>query len=736
MNKSERQELMVQNILEKVGGSDNVKDVYNCATRMRLTLVNPDLAKINELKIITNIRGALWANGELQLIIGAEVSSITELLKSKLNNNNTKKEIANTDFNTKKVVAEQNVSLWRRFLKSVSAFFGPLIPFLIGVGLIMAFQQFLIRTHLGSDPSKGTLGVDYNMFDYVLNVISSNGFKMMGVIAMWSVVRYLGGKVPTALALALLMVSPIIPEAGIDLFKLGDWQISIKPFYSTILVFIVMGVIIAYSQKAMEKHFHPVANFILNPFLTILIGGFLAFFVMGPIMGIVENALLKAFNWFMNLPIGIGALIVGLTWQPLVVLGVHNILFFAAVADLSVNNNPSIFLAAAFAAAWAQMGATIAVGLKTKKTIDKSAAFLAALPGIISGPTESCIYGVNLPKGLPFLTGVLAGGIGGWMIGIFKVTLDNLAGLGGIVGFLAYTDDLVLAIVIDLASLGLGILITYFLWKEEKTEKTLTLKTTSKFAKLEHLKGLNDYSAQELIRLVRKSNKKSIDKEWLLNNIEISKNEIIKINKEIEKDILTLIENIKGDKQDKVFNNELIKKLKVINSDRQVQLNNVYNELKKSLADLKKLNVFTKKHYKLSVKKSNLEYTINRFTQLREDKNASLFNKGQKLLGMNNKEKMEKGRQLVEVSNTSNYKLAKIEALKSKVVELEKLLSVSEKDLSGETLKYYSNIEGYVNKVESIKNKDLTIIKYLYYNDIHSLEIKENLLKPRIIQVA
>ncbi|QBQ07860.1 PTS system, sucrose-specific IIBC component [Spiroplasma gladiatoris] len=737
MSKIEKQEVMVQNILEKVGGVDNIKDVYHCATRMRLSLINPDLAKINDLKVITNIRGALWSNGELQLIIGAEVSKITELLKKSLLNINlvSNNEVVKNDFNTKKNVVENNISIWRRFIKSVSAFFGPLIPFLIGVGLIMAFQQFLIRTKIGSDPTieGAVLGTDYNIFDYLLNVIASNGFKMMGVIAMWSVVRYLGGKLPTALALALLMISPIIPESGIDLFKLGDWQISIKPFYSTILVFIVMGVIIAYSQRTMEKYFNPVANFILNPFLTILVGGFLAFFVMGPIMGIVENALLTAFNWFMNMPFGLGALIVGLTWQPLVVLGVHNILFFAAVADLSVNNNPSIFLAAAFAAAWAQMGATIAVGLKTKKTIDKSAAFLAALPGVISGPTESCIYGVNLPKGMPFLTGVLAGGIGGWLIGIFKVTLDNLAGLGGIVGFLAYTDDLLAAILIDIASLALGILITYFLWKEEKTEKTLSLKTTNKLIKIEHLKGNTDYSAQELIAILKKANKKNIDKQWLIKSIETITNDLKEINVNIENEIIKVIEYIKSDQLTKQIIKNVVNKLKVITSDRQNNLNDKIIKLKNSLKELKLLNVVTKKHYNLSVKKSNLEYSLNRFTQLREDKNASLFNKAQKLLSSNNKDKKQTANQLLDTSKNNQYKLKRIEILNSKITALQTALQESGKNLSVETLKYYSVIEKYVKEIESIKNKDLTIFKNLYYNDIHCLEIKENLLKPRIV---
>ncbi|AGR41373.1 PTS transporter subunit EIIB [Spiroplasma taiwanense] len=734
MGKIEKQEVLVQNIFDKVGGPENVKDVYHCATRMRLTLHNQDAANINDLKTISNIKGALWSNGELQLIIGPEVSQITALfknnLKSEVQNNNKN----NTDFNVKAQIQENNVSIWRKFIKSVSAIFGPLIPFLIGVGLIMALQQLLIRSGVASDPAAdgSQLGIDYNIFDYVLNVIASTGFKMMGVVAMWSTVRYLGGKTPIAIALALIMVSPIIPEAGIDLIKLGSWEIVIKPFYSTILVFIAMGVIIAYAQKSMERYFHPVANFLLNPFLTLFVGGLLAFFIMGPIMGVVENALLTAFDWFMNMPIGLGTLIVGLTWQPLVVLGVHNILFFAAVASLK-EGTPSLFLAAAFAAAWAQMGATIAVGIKSRKIIDRSAAFAAALPGLISGPTESCIYGVNLPKGIPFLTGVLAGGIGGWLIGIFNVSLDNLAGLGGIVGFLAYTDDLVAAILIDLASFGLGILVTYLFWKEEKTEKSLALKTTLKLAKQEFLIGQIDFSARNTIKLIKKSNNKKVDKEELIKELEKNKVQVIKLNKSLEPLIINFILNLRNDVKNSKLTKDLLNMLKEVKTERQIELNKIYLELKNNVKLLKELNQVTKKHYKLTVKKTNLEYTINRFLELREEKNASLFNKGQKLLNTNISFKTEKGNLLILESEKNNYKLEKIETLKNQVSELNKIISDSQKNLEIETNKYYVDIEKNLNQIEKVKEKKLKEFKNQYFDDIHYLEIKENLIKAKAI---
>ncbi len=699
---------------------------------MRLTLQDDSIAVISEIKTIANLKGALWSNGELQIIIGPEVSKITGLLKDELSKTDIDKNKETLETGKNKIAADKGVPVWCKFLKSVSAIFGPLIPFLIGVGLLMALEQLLLRTGAVHAPDSP----DYNTFDFVLSVLSGTGFKMMGVIAMWSTVRYLGGKTPIAIALALIMVSPIIPENGIHLVDLGTWEILIKPFYSTILVFIVMGIIVATGQKQMEKHFNPVANFILNPFLTLLVGGLLAFFFFGPIMGVVEKAMLDVFNWFMKLPFGIGTLIVGLTWQPLVVLGVHNILFFAATTDLVATGNPSLFLAAAFAAAWGQMGATIGVAIRSRRSVDRSAAIAAALPGIISGPTESCIYAVNLPRWTPFLTGVLAGGIGGWMIGIFDVGLNNLAGLGGIVGFLAYTDKLVAAILIDLFAFALGIAITVLLWREDKNEKILALETTKMFKELEALNVKNDYQTQRLIEIIKKSTSKNKNSKDLITELKALKPELVKLDSSLADDVDKLILNIKENIKEKQFNRSLIAKARTIKTDRQIQLNSVYQELLKYVKNLNKLGMKTRKFDKLFVKKENLQFKLDKILEAKEDKAAALFTKGQKLLKTEDETKNARGKDLIAKSENLSYKDEKIKNLSQKITEIEKEIQTQVSELSKVTNEFYDGIELHVNKIETIKNKNLDDVKARYFNDIHKIEIKESFIKAKDINIV
>ncbi len=717
MSKEEKNKILIESIFNNVGGVENIKDVYHCATRMRLTLFNSKISDLKEIKKIEKIKGALWSNGELQLIIGQEVSKITKLLKEKL----TLLKNSNIEFKVDKKENLTNFSLGRKVIKAISAIFGPLIPFLVGVGLIMAFQQLLLRTGLGNDPNleNSILGQDYNVFDVILDVIANSGFKMMGVIAIWSTVRYLNGKTPIAIALGLIMITPIIPQEGIELFKIGQWDISIKPFYSTILVFIVMGIIIAYFQKLIEKYFNPVANFILNPFLILLLGGLLAFFIMGPIMGILENLLLSIFNWFMNWPIGLGALIVGLTWQPLVVLGVHNILFFAAIADLQKGNS-SLFLAAAFAAAWAQMGATIAVGLKSKKTIDKSACFAAALPGIISGPTESCIYGVNLPKGLPFITGTLAGAVGGWMIGIFQVKLDNLAGLGGIVGFLAYSNSLAQAILIDLFSFGLGIVITYFLWKEEKSEKTLALKTTKSFCKKEFLNQDTDFEARKLIFHLKKINQESISDLELINLVKTKKTQLIGVSLELEKKLDNFIDQLENKQYNFNDKKNIILLLKNIKSNRQIKLISLYNNLLITIKKLHHINPYTNKINKLITKKDNLQYKLNKLTILEEKNQATLFDK-----------EINKDTKIEKYLNRKTKYLDYINRVKKDINEIENQIQESYLQLKFETDKIDLVIQNIIQEMELLMSVKLDWYKNQYYNNIHFLEIKNNLIKSK-----
>ncbi|AHB36317.1 PTS transporter subunit EIIC [Spiroplasma apis] len=731
--KSEEQSLLIR-IIDLVGTHKNIKDIYNCATRIRLTLYNNQIVNVNNLKKIKSFKNVLWSNNELQIIVGPGVEKLTSLLKSRLDDLRNKEDYDSFNINSK-MSKQNNISYGSKFLKAVSAIFGPLIPFLIGVGLLMAFQQLLIRMKVSSLITKdGVMGVDYNVFDYVLNIITGTGFKMMGVVAMWSTVRYLGGKPPIAITLGLIMVSPIIPENGVHLFEIGNWDIVIKPFYSTILVFIVMGIVIAYLQSFMDKYFNSVANFLLNPFLTLLIGGILAFFLLGPIMGIIENVLLLAFDWFMKLPFGLGTMIVGLTWQPLVVLGVHNILFFAATADLVANNNPSLFLAAAFAAAWAQMGATIGVCLRSKRIIDKTSAIAAALPGIISGPTESCIYGVNLPKGLPFITGVIAGALGGWLIGIFGVALNNLAGLGGVVGFLAYTDKLLLAILIDLVSFGLGIIITFIFWKEEKSEKRLVMKTTKKLNKVERLSSIIDYQALELIQNLRKHKKRktSLDEILKTSNKILMKKNLIDVNlsndlEELQVDSNNLIKN-------KYFIRRLEAQLKLVRTNRQSKLNNIYCDIKQKALSLKEVLPKTKEFLILLVKIKNLDFSLKRILNRVEEKKEKLASRGNKLLTSKNKNDFTKGLSLIEKSKNSIKPSSKYDSLLEKKSYLEVDIEKKEKLLAQVLKDKYDEFEKSIIDIENIKQKDLSYFKNKYFDDLHTIFIKEKIVTSKCVQ--
>lgn len=728
MNKSknDKQEQLILEILKMVGSSKNIKDVYHCATRMRFTLFDRNIVYLEEIKKINGIKGAIYANGELQIIIGQQVSVLTTLLKNKIIDQIEKPNNNLDGFELKKPIQiNQNISIWRKFLKAVSGVFGPLIPFLIGVGLIMAFQQLLIRTGLATDPTKEglVLGNDYNVFDLVLNVIAQTGFKLMGVVAIWSTVRYLGGKTPIAIALGLIMISPILPADGLKMFSIGQLDIYAKPFYSTILVFIIMGIIIAQCQKLMNNHFNPIANFILNPFLTLLIGGLLAFFVFGPIMGFVEKWMLDAFNWFMTLPFGIGTMIVGLTWQPLVVLGVHNILFFAAVTDLTTNGNPSIFLAAAFAAAWAQLGATIGVALRAKKTIDKSTAISAALPGIISGPTESVIYAVNLPKVVPFITGVIAGGIGGWLVGMLGLTLDNLAGLGGIVGFLAYTDDLWQALVIDLGSFALGIIITFIIYSEQKTEKQLVNKITKLLNKNQFLSGDIDYKVQELYKLIKSFKWKFWNKKSKADLIEFviqNKKELISLDPSLS----IIIDKIINQGDANLFSTKKV--IQNIKSDRQQKLVNIHIELKKIEKDLKIIQPETKIQANTLAKKQNIEYKLNKIFTKQEEKNANLFTKGQKLILTENLFKVEKGNDLIKQSKENDSKYLNKEKELQEKLQLNKLkLENNNQQLKDKLDVFYKQISKCIIKIEKIKNNDLSTFEENYQLAIYQTLIKK-----------
>lgn len=263
---------------------------------------------------------------------------------------------------------------------------------------------------------------------------------------------------PNAWAVASGDAQPII---FFDFIKVVGYQNSVLPAF-------FVGLTGAKLEKWLRKRIPDVLDLLLVPFLTFLVMSILALFVIGPVFHEVESYVKVATVWLLSLPMGLGGLILGGVHQVIVVTGVHHI-FNLLESNLVTSTGSDPLNAIITAAMTAQLGATLAVGVKTKNPKIKALAFPAALSAGL-GITEPAIFGINLRYGKPFIMGLIAGAAGGWLANILGLAGTSF-GITIIPGTLLYINGQLLQyIFMVLVTTALGFGLTYAFGYKEETE--------------------------------------------------------------------------------------------------------------------------------------------------------------------------------------------------------------------------------------------------------------------------
>ncbi|WP_303979008.1 sucrose-specific PTS transporter subunit IIBC [Streptococcus danieliae] len=458
---------IAQSVIEALGGQENVNSVAHCATRLRVMVKDESKIDKDTVEKLDKVQGAFFNSGQYQIIFGTgTVNKIyDEVVALGLPTSSTGEQ---------KAEAAKQGNWFQRSIRTFGDVFVPILPAIVATGLFMG-----IRGAINNDAVLGLFGTTSEAFsstDFYLwtQVLTDTAFIFFPALIAWSAFRVFGGNPVIGIVLGLMMVSPALPNAWA--VASGDAEplmffgfIPVVGYQNSVLPAFFVGLLGAKLEKWLHKKVPDVLDLLLVPFVTFLVMSVLGLFVIGPVFHSVENIVLAATTAILALPFGLAGLILGGVHQLIVVTGVHHI-FNLLEAQLISNTGRDPFNAIITAAMSAQMGATLAVGVKTKDKKLKALAFPAALSASL-GITEPAIFGVNLRFGKPFVMGLIAGAAGGWLASIL-----NLAGTGFgvtiIPGTLLYLNGQLLQYVLMVAvSTGLGFALTYsFGYKEEQEE--------------------------------------------------------------------------------------------------------------------------------------------------------------------------------------------------------------------------------------------------------------------------
>lgn len=453
-----KEQIVAREILENIGGKDNIKSMEHCATRLRLIL--KDKEKINEkgIEAIDGVKGQFFAAAQYQIILGTGfVNKVYDVLVKEngdLNTGNNKEE------------AYSQMTMLQKISRTFGDVFVPIIPVLVATGLFMGLRGLVQN-----------LGIQMNdNFILFTQVLTDTAFAFLPALVAWSTMKKFGGTPVIGIVIGLMLVSPSLPNAyavaagaatPINLSILG-LTIPVVGYQGSVLPALVLGIIAAKTQKALKKVVPDVLDLIVTPFITLLISMILGLLIVGPIMHNAEQVIFGAIKAFMGLPFGIGGLIIGGIHQLIVVTGVHHALN-ALEVELLASTGKDAFNAMITCGIVAQGAAALAVAFKTKDKKKRSLYISSAIPAFL-GITEPAIFGVNLRFIKPFAFGCVGGAVGGMIAAMLKLAGTGM-GITALPGMLLYsnnTSNLISYIIVNAVAMAVAFCLTYFFFKAEE----------------------------------------------------------------------------------------------------------------------------------------------------------------------------------------------------------------------------------------------------------------------------
>ena len=429
---------VAQRVLKDVGGAGNIVAAAHCATRLRLVLKNQDKVDQAAIDNDEDLKGSFLNAGQFQIIVGpGDVNEVHKHLIAAGAPEASKDEL--------KEIASKQGNIVSRFIKTIADIFVPLIPVLVGGGMLMALNSLLTSKGIFGPQAVIELFPEWADFADIVNLLSAAPFAFLPVLVGFSATKVFGGNPYLGMTMGAAMVSPALMNGynvaaslagaeGTDPMKywnLFGLQVQQAGYQGTVLPIMLVAFILSHVEKFFHKVLKGTIDFIFTPTLTILITGFLTFLLVGPPMFQVGTWLGESINWLYTVAGPLGGLLFGTFYAFIVMTGMHQA-FPPIEMSLWATGGSFIFVVASMSNV-AQGGAAAGVALTTKNKKIKGIASAAA-PSAFLGITEPAMFGVNLALRWPFYIAIVSAGIGSMVTSILGIKAGKL-GAAGYLGF-------------------------------------------------------------------------------------------------------------------------------------------------------------------------------------------------------------------------------------------------------------------------------------------------------------
>ena len=420
-------ETLAKEILNYVGGKDNVNSLTHCITRLRFKLKDESIAQDEALKNLEGVVTVMKSAGQYQVVIGNQVQDVYEQLAPLLHAEQPQT-----------VQDAEKEKLLDRFVDIISGIFQPILGIMAACGMIKGLNMLFMTLGLYAETSGGYM---------IINAIGDALFTFLPLFLGYTSARKFGLKPMVGLVIGGIMCYPGIQSSALSgslkpLYTMFEGTMFASPVYidffgipvismdytSTVIPVIFIVYFASKCEKLFSKFVPDLVKFFFVPMLTLLVALPIGFLLIGPVATFGSKIIAETIISIRNVSPMLAGGLVGLTWQILVIFGLHCGFIPVYINNIVTNGYDNVMMPF-FACTFATSAVILVIMLKTRDRKMKE----LCLPNFISGifgVTEPGIYGILLPLKKPFIISCIAGGIGGAFYGFCNFRKFSMGGMG------------------------------------------------------------------------------------------------------------------------------------------------------------------------------------------------------------------------------------------------------------------------------------------------------------------
>ncbi len=462
---------LAMDIIQNVGGKENIRSLTHCITRLRFQLVDEGRANDGVLKKMDGVVTVVKSGGQYQVVIGNHVPEVYADVCA----------IAGIGETAPSAEAPaQKKNLFDAFIDTVSGIFQPILGIMAACGMVKGLNALFVALGLYPDTCGAYL---------IFNAVGDGLFHFLPLFLGYTAAKKFGLKPMIGLVIGAIMCYPGVQGSALSaggelLYTLFRGSMFESGIYTTFFGIpmiamdytgtVIPVIFVVYFAAKCERFFSrlvpDLVKFFFVPMLTLLVVIPAGFLVIGPLATFGSTIIAEFVMTVRNFSPMIAGAIVGLTWQILVIFGLHWGFIPVYINNIMTNGYDNVMMPF-FACTFATSAVVLAIWLKTKDRKLKDMAMPNFISGIF-GVTEPAIYGILLPLKKPFIISCIAGGIGGGFYGAFNFRKFSMGGMG-IFEFPAMIEpgggmgNLIVAAVGVVLTMIIAFAITMVFWKEE-----------------------------------------------------------------------------------------------------------------------------------------------------------------------------------------------------------------------------------------------------------------------------